>query len=141
MNKFGISSSRIIAYDNIEYVLNYKNAAIADIRLLDLVSYNKEGKVKSEIDNDAFSQLIQPNMQLRYEILRPSFEAVADENAVENEIDAVEAIAIHQGKINIETIDKLNITRVARLKDPRAQECLQELMAYLSRPAYPMDLE
>lgn len=141
MNKFGISSSRIIAYDNIEYVLNYKNAAIADIRILDLVSYNKEGKVKSEIDNDAFSQLIQPNMQLRYDILKASFEAVADENAVENEIDDVEAIAIHQGKINNETINKLNITRVARLKDPRAQECLQELMAYLSRPAYPMDLE
>lgn len=141
MNKFGISSSRVITYGNIEYVLNYKNATIADIRLLDLVSYNKEGKVKSEIDNDAFSQLIQPNMQLRYDILKASFEAVADENAVENEIDAVEAIAIHQGKINNETIDKLNITRVARLKDPRAQECLQELMAYLSRPAYPMDLE
>ena len=141
MNKFGISSGRVITYGNIEYVLNYKNATIADIRLLDLVSYNKEGKVKSEIDNDVFSQLIQPNMQLRYDILKASFEAIADENAVENEIDAVEAIAIHQGKINNETINKLNITRVARLKDPRAQECLQELMAYLSRPAYPMDLE
>lgn len=141
MNKFGISSSRVITYDNIEYVLNYKNATIADIRILDLVSYNKEGKVKSEIDKDAFNKLIQPNMQLRYDILKASFEAIADENAVENEIDAVEAIAIHQGKINNETINKLNITRVARLKDPRAQECLQELMAYLSRPAYPMDLE
>lgn len=141
MNKFGISSSRVITYGNIEYVLNYKNATIADIRILDLVSYNKEGKVKSEIDNDAFSQLIQPNMQLRYEILKASIEVAANNNANENGIAGIETIAVHQGKIDIEILDKLSITRVARLKDPRAQECLQELMAYLSRPAYPMDLE
>ena len=141
MNNFGISSSRIITYDNIEYVLNYKNATIADIRILDLVSYNKEGKAKSVIDRDAFSHLIQPNMQLRYNSLKASIEAPADRNANENEIVSIDAIANHQGKIDSETIDKLNITRVARLKDPRAQECLQELMAYLSRPAYPMDFE
>lgn len=141
MKNYQISNSRIVTFKSLEYVLNYSKAFPTDIRILDLVSYNKEGKVKSEIDKDAFNKLIQPNMQLRYEILKPSFEAVADENAVENEIDAVEVIAIHQGKIDIKTIDKLSITRVARLKDPRAQECLQELMAYLSRPAYPMDLE
>ncbi|MBR5377602.1 MAG: hypothetical protein IK135_00595 [Bacteroidales bacterium] len=141
MKNYQISNSRIVTFKSLEYVLNYSKAFPTDIRILDLVSYNKEGKVKSEIDNDVFSQLIQPNMQLRYDILKASFEAVADENAVENEIDAVEAIAIHQGKIDNETIDKLSINRVARLKDPRAQECLQELMAYLSRPAYPMDLK
>lgn len=141
MKNYQISNSRIVTFKSLEYVLNYSKAFPTDIRILDLVSYNKEGKVKSEIDKDAFNKLIQPNMQLRYEILKPSFDAVADENAVENEIDAVEAIAIHQGKIDKETINKLSITRVARLKDPRAQECLQELMAYLSRPAYPMDFE
>ena len=141
MKNYQVSNSRIVTFNSLEYVLNYSKAFPADIRILDLVSYNNEGKVKSEIDKDVFSNLIQPNMRLRYEILKPSFEAVADENAVENEIDGIEAIAIRQGKIDNETIDKLNITRVARLKDPRAQECLQELMAYLSRPAYPMNLE
>ena len=38
-------------------------------------------------------------------------------------------------------IADLDITRIGRLKDPWAQEYLQEFMAYLSRPAYPMDLE
>jgi hypothetical protein len=141
MKNFGISSSRIISYENNEYVLNYKNATLTDIRILDLVSFNKEGRITLKVDENALSKIIQPNMKLRYENLKPSFEAVADENAVENEIDGIEAIAIRQGKIDNETIDKLNITRVARLKDPRAQECLQELMAYLSRPAYPMNLE
>ena len=141
MKNYQVSNSRIVTFNSLEYVLNYSKAFPADIRILDLVSYNNEGKVKSEIDKDVFSNLIQPNMRLRYEILKPSFEAVADENAVENEIDGIEAIAIRQGKIDNETLDKLNITRVARLKDPRAQECLQELMAYLSRPAYPMNLE
>ena len=141
MKKYQISNSRIVTFKSLEYVLNYSKAFPTDIRILDLVSYNKEGKVKSEIDNDAFSQLIQPNMQLRYEILKASIEVAANNNANENGIAGIETIAVHQGKIDIEILDKLSITRVARLKDPRAQECLQELMAYLSRPAYPMDLE
>ena len=141
MTKFQISNSRIITYDGQEYVLNYSEALPTDVRVLDLVCYNNEGKVTTEIDMDSLSKTIQPNMQKRYDTLMASLEEVADNNVPGNEEDDIQNIAIQHGKLDKETINKLSITRVARLKDPRAQECLQELMAYLSRPAYPMDLE
>lgn len=141
MKDFQISNSRIITYQSQEYVLNYSKALPTDIRVLDLVSYNSEGKVTTEIDMDSLSKTIQPNMQKRYTTLMTSFEGAVDNNMAGNEEADIQTIAIQHGKLDKEAINKLSITRVARLKDPRAQECLQELMAYLSRPAYPMDLE
>lgn len=141
MKEFQISNSRIITYQSQEYVLNYSEALPTDIRVLDLVSYNNEGKVTTEIDISSLSKIIQPNMQKRYATLMTSFEGAVDNNMVGDEEVDIQTIAIQHGKLDKETINKLSITRVARLKDPRAQECLQELMAYLSRPAYPMDLE
>lgn len=141
MKEFQISNSRIITYQSQEYVLNYSEALPTDIRVLDLVSYNNEGKVTTEIDISSLSKTIQPNMQKRYATLMTSFEGAVDNNMASDEEVDIQTIAIQHGKLDKETINKLSITRVARLKDPRAQECLQELMAYLSRPAYPMDLE
>jgi len=141
MTKFQISNSRIITYKGQEYVLSYSEAFPTDIRILDFVSYNNEGKVTTEIDMDSLSKIIQPNMQKRYDTLMTSFDVAVDNIVAGNEGDDIQAIAIQHGKLDKETINKLSITRVARLKDPRAQECLQELMAYLSRPAYPMDFE
>lgn len=140
MKKFQISSNRIIAYDGQEYVLNYSEASPTDIRVLDLVSFSNEGKVTTEIDLDSLSIIIQPNLLKRYKTILTSFNE-ADNNVNNNEVDDLSAISIQHGKLDKETINRLSITRVARLKDPRAQECLQELMAYLSRPAYPMNLE
>lgn len=140
MKKFQISSNRIIAYDGQEYVLNYSEASPTDIRVLDLVSFSNEGKVTTEIDLDSLSIIIQPNLLKRYKTILTSFNE-ADNNVNNNEVDDLSAISIQHGKLDKETINRLSITRVARLKDPRAQECLQELMSYLSRPAYPMDFE
>ena len=141
MKDFQISNSRIITYQSQEYVLNYSKALPTDIRVLDLVSYNNEGKVTTEIDMESLSKIIQPNMQKRYATLMTSFEGAVDNDMAVNEEADIQTIVIQHGKLDKETINKMSITRVARLKDPRAQECLQELMAYLSRPAYPMDLE
>ena len=141
MKDFQISNSRIITFQSQEYVLNYSKALPTDIRVLDLVSYNSEGKVTTEIDIDSLSKTIQPNMQKRYYTLMESIEEAANNNVSGNEEDDIHTIAIQHRKLDKDKINKLSITRVARLKDPRAQECLQELMAYLSRPAYPMNLE
>lgn len=131
----------VLKYNNDFYLLRYNEAVVVDARVLDLVSYNKDGKVELEIEEDALSSIIQPNMKKRFNNLKASIEEIVDNSSAENAIVDIAAVSIKQGRISAEIIDKLNITRVARLKDPWAQEYLQEFMAYLSRPAYPMDLE
>ena len=123
-------STSYIKYNGGNYLLRYNKAKLVDARTLDLVSFNKTSKATLVIDKRTFKRYVQPNMQIRYK------------NITEH---------IKQQSPNLEDykpygfngtrIADLDITRIGRLKDPWAQEYLQEFMAYLSRPAYPMDLE
>ena len=102
---------------------------MVDAWVLDLVSYNQDGKLSLSIDKKVLKRYIMPNMQLRYD-------------AIMNFLDKEEKPEDNKPYgFNGSCIKDLSISRIDRLKDPWAQEYLQEFMAYLSRPAYPMDLE
>lgn len=144
------------------YCLRYNRAELHSIRILDLVSYNQDGTaiIDFSIDN-LESKAIQANQTKRYNsILRylkkyleglKSIRQSDVKTPLAGNFSLVEKMFTNPdckgAFIKKPTIDidnnkvDFNIHRVGRLKDPWAQEYLQEFMAYLSRPAYPMNLE
>ena len=144
------------------YCLRYNRAELHSIRILDLVSYNQDGSAIIDFSNDNLeSKAIQANQTKRYDsILRylkkyleglKSIRQSDVKTPLAGNFSLVEKMFTNPdckgAFIKKPTIDTdnnkvdFNIHRVGRLKDPWAQEYLQEFMAYLSRPAYPMDLE
>ena len=123
-------STSSIKLNGDNYVLKYNQAKLVDARIIDLVSFNKEGKVSLVIDKRAFNQYVQPNMKLRYASI---LDFIKKNNLAPEDY---KPFGLNESKIS-----EIEIARISRLKDPWAQEYLQEFMAYLSRPAYPMDLE
>ena len=144
------------------YYLRYNRAELHSIRILDLVSYNQDGSAIIDFSNDNLeNKAIQANQTKRYNsILRylkkyleglKSIRQSDVKTPLAGNFSLVEKMFtnpdckgafIKKPTIDIENnkVD-FNIHRVGRLKDPWAQEYLQEFMAYLSRPAYPMDFE
>ena len=123
-------STSYIKYNSGNYLLRYNKAKLVDARTLDLVSFNKTCRATLAVDKRTFKRYVQPNMQIRY-------------NNITDYIKQ-QSLILEDYKpygFNGTRIADLDITRIGRLKDPWAQEYLQEFMAYLSRPAYPMDLE
>ena len=119
----------LIKYDDSFYLLRYNEAIMVDAWALDLVSYNQDGKLSLSIDKKVLKRYIMPNMQLRYD-------------AIMNFLNKEEKLEDNKPYgFNGSCVKDLSIRRIDRLKDPWAQEYLQEFMAYLSRPAYPMDFE
>ena len=123
-------STSYIKYNGSDYLLRYNDAKMVDARTLDLVSFNKTSKATLAIDKRTFKRYVQPNMQIRY-------------NNITNYIkqQSLNPEDYKPYGFNGTRIADLDITRIGRLKDPWAQEYLQEFMVYLSRPAYPMDFE
>ena len=144
------------------YCLRYNRAELHSIRILDLVSYNQNGSAIIDFSNDNFeNKAIQANQTKRYNsILRylkkyleglKSIRQSDVKTSLAGNFSLIEKMFTNPdckgAFIKKPTIDidnnkvDFNIHRVGRLKDPWAQEYLQEFMAYLSRPAYPMDFE
>lgn len=119
----------LIKYDDSLYLLRYNEAIMVDAWVLDLVSYNQDGELSLSIDKKVLKRYIMPNMQLRYDAIMNFL------NKEEKPEDT------KPYGFNGSCVKDLSISRIDRLKDPWAQEYLQEFMAYLSRPAYPMNLE
>ena len=145
-----------------KYCLRYNRAELHSIRILDLVSYNQDGSAIIDFSNDNLeNKPIQANQIKRYNSILKYFKKYLEGLKSIRQTDVKTPLAgnfslvekmytnpdckgafIKKPTIDIENnkVD-FNIHRVGRLKDPWAQEYLQEFMAYLSRPAYPMDLE
>lgn len=119
-----------LRYDDKTYLLRYNEAVLVDAKILDLVSFNKVGKASLTIDKRSLYRYVQPNMKIRYKNITEIIKQLSP-----NLND------FRPFGFNGKRIADLDITRIGRLKDPWAQEYLQEFMAYLSRPAYPMDFE
>ena len=124
------SSISSLKYNDDVYLLRYNEAALIDARMLDLVSFNKNGKAVLANDKRKFNRYVQPNMKIRHKNITDFIKQHCP-----NPED------YKPFGFNEERIADIDITRIGRLKDPWAQEYLQEFMAYLSRPAYPMDFE
>ena len=144
------------------YFLRYNRAELHSIRILDLVSYNQDGSAIIDFSNDNLeNKPIQANQIKRYNSILKYFKKYLEGLKSIRQTDVKTPLAgnfslvekmftnpdckgafIKKPTIDIDNnkVD-FNIKRVGRLKDPWAQEYLQEFMAYLSRPAYPMDLE
>lgn len=123
-------STSSIKFNGDNYVLRYNQAKLVDARTLDLVSFNKTSKAALAIDKKPFNRYIQPNMKIRYKNITDIIKQLSPN------LDDYKPFGF-----NGKRIADLDITRIGRLKDPWAQEYLQEFMSYLSRPAYPMDFE
>lgn len=143
------------------YCLRYNRAELHSIRILDLVSYNQDGSAIIDFSNDNLeNKAIQANQTKRYNsisrYLKKYLEGLKSirqsdvKTPLAGNFSLVEKMFTNPdckgAFIKKPTIDidnnkvDFNIHRVGRLKDPWAQEYLQEFMAYLSRPAYPMNL-
>lgn len=142
-----------------KYSLHYGGADLTAVPILDLVSFNNDGVSRINFDEDIQKDtLTQPNLKIRYgivkKILFKYFNAYQELQKSDikkglscyNVINKAFANPDCKGRylkapeIKGNTID-FKITRVGRLKDPYAQECLQEFMAYLCRPAFPMSFD
>lgn len=149
-----------LSFQSHEYLIRYATAQLNVADIIDLVSFNPTGEAKFYIQEDAIDNvLIRPNMIRRYNRIRSNLlsyyqklQLISNQTIKDilgPEFNAVKKCFANpkwKGKfiptpsITNEVVD-FGITRVARLKDPYAQELLQEFMSYLCRPANPMKLQ
>lgn len=134
------------------------------LSLLDLVSFNAEGKalidLRQTVDNHPSKGIIQANMMKRYgsiwkivkdykkkyDIIQASTWSKADKDYLSKEFcrpfemgDSIVAKYPHKVQGNPDVLD-FQVQRIKRYKDPYAKDLLSLFMEYLSRPGYPMEL-
>lgn len=142
-------------------MIRYSCANLTSANIIDLVSYNKDGKAVLTIDQNPVDDnvLIRPNIKKRYGLIRKNllsyftkYKAISQDAVKEALGDLhspiVESFANPESKGAVLPKPSLNdgridfgLQRIARLKDPYAQEYLQVFMSYLCRPANPMELK
>lgn len=153
--------SEQIYFNSKKSMIRYSCANLVSANIIDLVSYNKEGDAVLSIEHNPVDDnvLIRPNMKKRYGLVRDHLLSYFDKyKAVSQEavkgtlgdlyLPIVESFAnpgikgkvLPKPSLNGGKID-FGLKRIARLKDPYAQEYLQVFMSYLCRPANPMELK
>lgn len=153
-----IAYTHRIMIDSDDMMIKYASCKLVSSTILDLVSYNSTGKAVCNIQAEIPYSNIRPNMAARYKIIRGYLKGFVDKyNAVKTDASKKAIGPLHEEiknsflnpickggflkapVLNGSTID-FKISRIMRIKDPYAQACLQEFMAYLSRPAFPLQL-
>lgn len=146
-------------------VVEIPNYHRVSLSLLDLVSFNAEGKaiidLKQTVDNHPSLRVIQANMMKRYgsiwkivkdykdkyDKIQASDFPKADKDYLSKDFcrpfemgDMV--VAKHPIKVQGKPdVFNFQIERLRRYKDPYAKDLLNLFMNYLSRPGYPMNLD
>jgi hypothetical protein len=134
------------------------------LALLDLVSFNSEGKaiidLKQTVENHPSKGIIQANMMKRYGSIwkivkeyKEKYDKIqsltcskADKDYLSKEFCRPfemgdRAVAKHPLKVQGKPdVFDFQVQRVKRYKDPYAKDLLSLFMDYLSRPGYPMEL-
>ena len=151
-----------IRFQSKDYMIRYSCASLNSADIIDLVSFNCEGEAVLPIESDSVdgNVLIRPNMKARYRIIREhimsfynAYSAIS-KTPIKESLDDQICMSIVDALINPKSKGELfptpsidegsihfGLKRIARLKDPFAQECLQVFMSYLCRPANPMELK
>lgn len=148
-----------LKFNGVYYTIKYSNARLTSAYILDLVSYNQEGFAKIDMNVTAtdLKEIIQPNLRKRYGKIfnkikeyKSNIEVVNSQkkglggrfNSIIDFFEKPECFGslIAKPQENGDIID-FGIKRIGRLRDPYAQEYLQEFMAYMCRPAYPMQVK
>lgn len=145
-------------------VVEISNYHRVSLSLLDLVSYNTEGKaiidLKQTVDNHPSKGIIQANLMKRYGSIWKKVKEYkekhdkiqgltcpkADKDYLSKEFcrpfemgDRV--VAKHPNRVQGKPdVFDFQVQRVRRYKDPYAKDLLSLFMNYLSRPGYPMEL-
>lgn len=145
-------------------VVEIPNYHRVSLSLLDLVSFNVEGKaiidLKQTVDNHPSKGVIQANLMKRYgsiwkvvkeykekyDKIQASTCSKADKDYLSKEFCRPfemgdRAVAKHPLKVQGKPdVFDFQVQRVNRYKDPYAKDLLSLFMDYLSRPGYPMEL-
>lgn len=145
-------------------VVELANFQRVSLALLDLVSFNEEGKsfidLKQTIDNHPKRNVIQKNMMIRYGIIwkkvkeyKDKYDIIQASDFEEKDKDTLSKefcppfemgdtmVAKSPQKVDGKSdVFDFKIERVRRYKDPYAKDLLSFFMDYLSRPGYPMEL-
>ncbi len=148
-----------LKFNGVYYIIKYSNARLTPAYILDLVSYNQEGlaKIDMNVTDADLKEIIQPNLRKRYGKIfnkikeyKSNIEVVnSQKKGLGGRFKSIIAFfekpecfgtLIAKPQENGNTID-FGIKRIGRLRDPYAQEYLQEFMAYMCRPAYPMQVK
>lgn len=154
--------TRHITIDTEEMILKYTQSKLVAATILDLVSFNEDGAGMINLETDTPYAFVRPNMAKRYSLIKKCIRGFVDKYNAINTQESKRAIGgIHEDiknsflnpickggflkepvpvKSQTGVID-FKVTREMRLKDPYAQAYLQEFMAYLSRPAFPLQLQ
>ena len=155
-------STRIQCLDGDAYV-DFAACKRISLDILDLVSYNSEGKAMIDLRNQTLQQadstILQKNMLDRYEKI---WEKIHLYYQMYQAVDSSEIPAFEKGKLLTHLkrpyemgdpslvkvpihpqhpqVLQFRIQRVKRYKDPYVQDLLQKFMRYLSRPGFAPNL-
>ena len=145
-------------------VVEFANYHRISLTLLDLVSFNENGKafidLKQTIESHPQRSIIPRNMMIRYGIIwkrikdyKDKYDIIQASGLDKKDIDCLgrefcrpfemgdSMVAKHPRKVDGKPhVLDFSIERVDRYKDPFAKDLLSLFMAYLSRPGYPMNL-
>lgn len=150
--------------DGLNKVVELSKYHRVSLSLLDLVSFNSDGKaiinLKQTIENHPKRTIIQRNMMKRYASIwktvkeyKDKYDKIQASNFSKDEKIYLckefcrpfemgdNVVAKHPNKVQgkADVLD-FQIERISRYKDPYAKDLLSLFMDYLSRPAYPMGL-
>ncbi len=145
-------------------VVEISNYHRVSLSLLDLVSYNTEGKaiidLKQTVDNHPGKGIIQANLMKRYGSIWKKVKEYKEKHDKIQGLTCPKAdkdylskdfcrpfemgdrdVAKHPNRVQGKPdVFDFQVQRVKRYKDPYAKDLLSLFMNYLSRPGYPMEL-
>lgn len=135
------------------------------LSLLDLVSFNPEGKAVIDLSETSethpYRHILQENMMIHYNLVhdlvlsyKSKYDKIKGSDLPSLDNEAIRKAFCHPYELGDPKMTKhpvisfnnqnridFRITRTRRYKDPYAKDLLQLFMNYLSRPAYAMDLQ